>query len=250
RRATQQAGAGRVPEGGLDVPGAQSPRVHLDGEPLELGRPPGEPGAHAGHERLGAIRDLGHAVLDGALGRAQPAAAIPVSVARAGRRAGFVVASPDDFGHFGLQRFLHDLPHGQLEQLGAGLAVGYALGQQLTELLACPFGCRYSRLHGDASSCRRCHPATLGLGSKQECIPVSLSSKSRTSPMNLVVRFAAWARSDDRFTSLTVFSEGTVLPDEMDQYKSFERQHAVAIVIAGGYQLSKLNGRVPPTGIN
>jgi len=24
----------------------------------------------------------------------------------------------------------------------------------------------------------------------------------------------------------------------------------VAIVIAGGYQLSKLNGRVPPTGLN
>ena len=68
--------------------------------------------------------------------------------------------------------------------------------------------------------------------------------------MNLVVRFAAWARSDDRFTSVTVFSEGTVLPDQMDQYKSFERQHAVAIVIAGGYQLPKLNGRVLPTGLN
>src|SRR5262249_31565201 len=33
-----------------------------------------------------------------------------------------------------------------------------------------------------ASSCRRSQPATLGLDTKQECIPVSFSSKSRTSP--------------------------------------------------------------------
>src|SRR5205807_5990908 len=46
-----------------------------------------------------------------------------------------------------------------------------------------PLRCRYSRGHGDASSCRRLPPATLGLGSKQECIPVSLSSKHRTSPV-------------------------------------------------------------------
>src|SRR5262249_33064707 len=42
--------------------------------------------------------------------------------------------------------------------------------------------CRYSRGQGDASSCRRSQPATLGLDTKQECIPVSFSSKSRTSP--------------------------------------------------------------------
>src|SRR5262249_1520154 len=75
--------------------------------------------------------------------------------------------------------------HGQLQQLGAGVAIGHALRQQLIKLLARPLGCRYSRGHGDASSCRRCHPATLGFGSKQECIPVSLSSNSRTSPAML-----------------------------------------------------------------
>src|SRR5207253_7106000 len=64
--------------------------------------------------------------------------------------------------------------------------VGDALGQQLIKLLARPLRCRYSRGHGDASSCRRLPPATLGLGSKQECIPVSLSSKHRTSPEGLL----------------------------------------------------------------
>ena len=68
--------------------------------------------------------------------------------------------------------------------------------------------------------------------------------------MNIVVRFAAWLRSDDRFTSLTVFPGGTVLPDQMDQYKRFEPQQAVATVVAGGYDLPKLNGRVQPTALN
>src|SRR5262249_43332175 len=54
--------------------------------------------------------------------------------------------------------------------------------QQLVELLACSLRGRYSRLHGDASSCRRRQPARLELNAKQECIPVSFSSKSRTSP--------------------------------------------------------------------
>lgn len=68
--------------------------------------------------------------------------------------------------------------------------------------------------------------------------------------MNLVVRFAVWHRGDDRFTSLTVFPEGTVLPSQMDQYKRFAPQQAVAIVVAGGYMLPKLNGTVPPTDLN
>ncbi|PYN58023.1 MAG: hypothetical protein DMD94_02295 [Candidatus Rokuibacteriota bacterium] len=68
--------------------------------------------------------------------------------------------------------------------------------------------------------------------------------------MNIVVRLAAWLRSDDRFTSLTVFPGGTVLPDQMDQYKRFEPQQAVATVVAGGYDLPKLNRRVQPTALN
>jgi hypothetical protein len=35
--------------------------------------------------------------------------------------------------------------------------------EQFVELLACPLRRRYSRFHGDASSCRRRQPATLGL---------------------------------------------------------------------------------------
>ena len=42
-----------------------------------------------------------------------------------------------------------------------------------------------SHLHGDASSCRRRQPAIFGLHAKQECIPVSFSSKYRTSPSRL-----------------------------------------------------------------
>jgi hypothetical protein len=108
-----------------------------------------------------------------------------LDVAIAGARLGAVLVVPaaDGLGHLRLQRFLHDLAHGQLEQLGAGVAVGHALALQLLKLLARPLRCRYSsRGHGDASSCRRRQPATLGLGSKQECIPASLSSNSRTSP--------------------------------------------------------------------
>jgi hypothetical protein len=57
-----------------------------------------------------------------------------------------------------------------------------AATRQGFKLLARPLRCRYSRRHGDASSCRRCRPASVGFGSKQECIPVSLSRKLRTSP--------------------------------------------------------------------
>jgi hypothetical protein len=64
-----------------------------------------------------------------------------------------------------------------LDQFAPRVAFSDTLGQQLVELLACPLRGRYSRLHGDASSCRRRQPAILGLDAKQECIPVSLSSK-------------------------------------------------------------------------
>src|SRR5205807_8934806 len=98
------------------------------------------------------------------------------------------------------QRLRHDLPYGQLQQFGVGIAVGDALGQQLIKLLARPLRCRYSRGHGDASSCRRLPPATLGLGSKQECIPVSLSSKHRTSPLRVVGVFSQEDEEDIRTT--------------------------------------------------
>src|SRR5207245_2167256 len=152
------------------------------GELLQFGRPPGQAGADARDERLGTIGHLRHAVLDRTLRRAQPSA--PVAVAIAGARAGAVLVVPAAHGlrHLGFQRFLDDLPDRELDQFAPRVALGDPLGQQLTELLACPLRGRYSRLHGDASSCRRRQPATLGLWSKQECIPVSLSSKSRTSP--------------------------------------------------------------------
>src|SRR5262249_53334855 len=84
----------------------------------------------------------------------------------------------------GFQRFLDDLSDGEFQELGARVAIGDARRQQLIKLLACPLRGRYSRLHGDASSCRRRQPASLGLNAKQECIPVSFSSKSRTSPFS------------------------------------------------------------------
>jgi hypothetical protein len=64
----------------------------------------------------------------------------------------------------------HPMPEraAKLDQLGTGVALGHALGQQLVKLLARPLRCRYSRGHGDASSCRRRQPATFGLDSGQE----------------------------------------------------------------------------------
>jgi hypothetical protein len=41
-------------------------------------------------------------------------------------------------GHLGLQRFLGDLPDRELDQFAPRVALGHALGQPLTELLACP----------------------------------------------------------------------------------------------------------------
>ncbi len=62
---------------------------------------------------------------------------------------------------------------GELDEFAPRVAPGDTVSQQLIELLACPLRGRYSRLHGDASSCRRRQPAYLGLGSNEECIPVS-----------------------------------------------------------------------------
>src|SRR2546426_8626100 len=100
-----------------------------------------------------------------------------------------VVPAAHSLRHLGFQCFLDDLPDRELHQFAPRVALGHALGQQVTELLACPLRGRYSRLHGDASSCRRRQPATLGLWSKQECIPVSLSSKLRTSPRRSISSF-------------------------------------------------------------
>src|SRR2546427_4835805 len=149
---------------------------------IHLRRPAGTAGAATRDHRLGATCLFRHAVVNDALRGAQPSA--PVAVAIAGTRAGaaLVVPAAHGLGHLGFQRFLDDLPDRELDQFAPRLALGDALGQQPTELLACPHRGRYSRLHGDASSCRRRQPATLGLWSKQECIPVSLSSKLRTSP--------------------------------------------------------------------
>src|SRR6266581_812057 len=107
---------------------------------------------------------------------------IAPSAVRTRRRPVLVVAAAHRLGDLGLQRLLDDLPDGELDQFAPRVALSDALGQQLVELLACPLRGRYSRLHGDASSCRRRQPATLSLDAKQECIPVSFSSKSRTSP--------------------------------------------------------------------
>src|SRR6266850_1515515 len=90
-----------------------------------------------------------------------------------------------------------DLPHGELDQFAARVIFADALRQQLVELLACPFRGRYSRLHGDASSCRRRQPATLGFESKQECIPVSFSSKYRTSPSEVVAGYESFSDGED-----------------------------------------------------
>src|SRR5262245_25845465 len=88
----------------------------------------------------------------------------------------------ESVGDFGLQRLRDDLPDGELEQLGAGVAVDHARGQQLVELLACPLRGRYSRLHGDASSCRRLQTGVRNWAPSQECNPVSLSSNFTTWP--------------------------------------------------------------------
>jgi hypothetical protein len=59
RGAAQQDRSGCVAKGRLGVPRAQPACVHLDGELLELGRAPGQPGLDPRHERLGAIGHRG-----------------------------------------------------------------------------------------------------------------------------------------------------------------------------------------------
>src|SRR5262249_54172818 len=62
----------------------------------------------------------------------------------------------------------------------------HALGQQLIKLLARPLRRRYSCGHGDASSCRRRQPATLGVS-----VPSKSASPSRypaTLGLHLVAR--------------------------------------------------------------
>src|SRR5262249_805071 len=131
---------------------------------------------------LGALGILRDAVWDGVLGSPQAPPSIAVAIAAPRLGAVLVVGAAEGITHLGLERFLHDLADGELEQLGAGVAVGAPLTQQLIELLACPLRGRYSRLPGDASPGRRRQPACLGFRSKQECIPVSFSSKATPSP--------------------------------------------------------------------
>ena len=65
----------------------------------------------------------------------------------------------------------------------------------------------------------------------------------------VVVRFAAWQRGDDRFTSIAVFPKGAVLPTRLEEYKTFARG-AAATVVPGGYSFPKLKGAVQPTDLN
>src|SRR5262249_999002 len=136
---------------------------HLDRQALQLGRPARETGAHPRDKRRRAIRDLGDAVLDRPFGRAQPTAPISVAVAGAWRGPVLLALPPHPPPDPGFQRVLHEPAPRELEQLGPGAAIGHALGEQLLKLLAGPLRCRYPRSHGDASSCRRRSPATLGL---------------------------------------------------------------------------------------
>lgn len=77
----------------------------------------------------GRSATLRHAVLDRPLGRPQPA----IAVTRARGGAVFVVLAPQRLRDLRLQRLLHDLPHGELEQLGAGVAVGHPPGSAAHE---------------------------------------------------------------------------------------------------------------------
>src|SRR5207237_4606956 len=99
----QEAGPRRVAEGRLDVPGAQAAGEHLDGELLELGGAPGQARAHPRAEGLGAVRDLGHAILDGPFGRLQPAAPVAIAMAGPRRRPLLVVATAEGGVYLSLQ---------------------------------------------------------------------------------------------------------------------------------------------------
>jgi hypothetical protein len=145
------------------VVGAQARVRHAGGEysmpPETIGQP-------------ATVSDLGHAALDRPFGRPQPAPPVAVAVAGPGSGAMLVMLPAHGLRHLGLQRLLHDLPHRQLEQFAARVAVGHALGEQLLQLLACPLRCRYPRPHGDASLLPPAPTGDPGFQLlPQECIP-------------------------------------------------------------------------------
>src|SRR4030095_2697166 len=185
--------------------GAPPVRVHRPAHRPQRGRPAGQAGTDSRDERRGAIAPCRPAVVGGAPRGARPPAPVAVTIAGARDGAALVVPAAYGLGHLGFQGFLDDLPDSELDQVAPRVALGASLAQQFTELLACPLRGRYSRLHGDASSCRRRQPASLGFQSKQECIPVSISSKCRTWPpvtanissrrRCLSPRLACWYRS-------------------------------------------------------
>ena len=66
----------------------------------------------------------------------------------------------------------------------------------------------------------------------------------------VVVRWANWARSDDRFTALDVFPEKTKLSERLNEYDSSLHKKTVAMIVPDGYSLPKLKGKVQPTTLN
>lgn len=66
----------------------------------------------------------------------------------------------------------------------------------------------------------------------------------------IVMRWASWARSDDRFTSLEVFPQKTEIPRRIEEYKAIFLRDSIARVVPGGYDFPKLNGKVGPTELN
>ncbi len=198
RRPTQETPPLAIPEGRLDVPRAQPPRIHLDGQPLQFSCSAGQARPDPRLEGLQPIRHLRDPVLDRTLGGLQPSAPIAVPVPGPRRGPARVVPAAHRLTHLGLQRLLHDLPDGQLDQFGARVTVADPLLEKLLKLLVGSLGCGYPLAHRGCSSCRRRQPATLGLGSKQECIPARFSIKSRTSPTGAAGRARSGYRTDPR----------------------------------------------------
>jgi hypothetical protein len=95
-----------------------------------------------------------------------------------------VVAATERLAYFRLQRFLDDLPHGELEQSArASPSVTPCVSNSLSFWLArSGAGILVSTgMPPLAAGAKR----RLGFESKQECIPVSFSVKYRTSPLTL-----------------------------------------------------------------
>src|SRR5439155_906823 len=187
--AAQHTGAAGIAERRFDVPRAQPPREHLHRQALELRRATRQAGPHTGDKRLDPISDLRDAILDRPLGGGEPAAAIAIAVAGARRRPVLVVAAAHGVGDLRFQRLLHDLPYGQLQQFGAGIAVGDALGQQLIKLLALrqhtpPHGYTMSRRRGGSGSSTpllrpRSPPASSRFAVEDLHAPIDLYSWAR-----------------------------------------------------------------------